>query len=75
MVLGMMLQPAGHGSCNDPVVQMGVASTVVTDVPGSAIQHDPANEIYGDKFNPSNSIVLGQVLVLYLLSTTPKTCS
>jgi len=35
-------------------------STVVTDVAGSiAIEHDPDNEIYGDKFNPNDSIILG----------------
>lgn len=34
-------------------------TTVTTDVSGSiAVKHDPANEIYGDKFNPNDSIAL-----------------
>jgi hypothetical protein len=51
-----------------------LATTVVTDVPGSiAIQHDPANEIYGDKFNPNDSIVLGQGLgSLFIIQQHPR---
>lgn len=36
------------------------AATVVTDTLASvAIKHDPANEIYGDKFNPNDKFILG----------------
>jgi hypothetical protein len=50
------------------------ASTVITDVAGSiAIEHDPANEIYGDKFNPNDSIVLGQGLgSLFIIQQHPR---
>ena len=48
--------------------------TVKTDVAGSiAIEHDPDNEIYGDKFNPNDSIVLGQGLgILFIIQQTPR---
>lgn len=50
------------------------SSTVVTDVSGSiAIQHDPINEIYGDKFNPNDSIILGQGLgILFIIQQHPR---
>ena len=50
------------------------ASTVITDVAGSiAIEHDPANEIYGDKFNPNDSIILGQGLgSLFIIQQHPR---
>lgn len=50
------------------------SSTVITDVPGSiAIQHDPENEIYGDKFNPNDSIVLGNGLgSLFIIQQHPR---
>ena len=49
-------------------------ATVKTDVAGSiAIEHDPDNEIYGDKFNPNDSIVLGQGLgILFIIQQTPR---
>lgn len=49
-------------------------STVTTDVAGSiAIEHDPDNEIYGDKFNPNDSIVLGQGLgILFIIQQHPR---
>ena len=51
-----------------------LVSTVVTDVPASiAIQHDPENEIYGDKFNPNDTIVLNQGLgSLFIIQQHPR---
>lgn len=51
-----------------------LVTTVTTDVPGSiAIQHDPANEVYGDKFNPNDSIVLNQGLgLLFIIQQHPR---
>lgn len=49
-------------------------NSVVTDTLGSiAIKHDPANGIFGDKFNPQDSIVLdgGLGSVFYILRTRP----
>jgi hypothetical protein len=48
--------------------------TVITDVAGSiAIEHDPDNEIYGDKFNPNDSIILGQGLgSLFIIQQHPR---
>lgn len=50
------------------------ATTVATDVAASiAVEHDPANEIYGDKFNPNDSIVLGQGLgSLFIIQQHPR---
>lgn len=50
------------------------AGTVTTDVSGSiAIEHDPSSEIYGDKFNPNDSIVLGQGLgLLFIIQQHPR---
>lgn len=53
----------------------GITSgTVVTDVAGSiAVEHDPDNEIYGDKFNPNDSIILGQGLgMLFIIQQHPR---
>lgn len=49
-------------------------STVTTDVSGSiAVKHDPDAEIYGDKFNPNDSIILGQGLgLLFLIQQHPR---
>lgn len=49
-------------------------NSVVTDVAGSiAIEHNPDNEIYGDKFNPNDSIVLGQGLgSLFIIQQHPR---
>jgi hypothetical protein len=54
-----------------------LVSTVVTDVAGSiAIQHDPANEVYGDKFNPNDSIVLNSGLgSLFIIQQHPRRSS
>lgn len=50
------------------------ANTVVTNTVGSiAIKHDPENEIYGDKFNPNDSILLGSGLgILFLITNHPR---
>ena len=54
-----------------------IVTTVVTDVAGSiAVKHDPENEIYGDKFNPNDSIVLNQGLgSLFLIQQHPRRSS
>lgn len=54
-----------------------VEGTVTFDVPGSiSIKHDPALEIYGDKFNPNDSISLGNGLgMLFILTTHPRRAS
>lgn len=50
------------------------STTVATDIPGSiAIQHDPDNEIYGDKFNPNDSVILGAGLgSLFIIQQHPR---
>lgn len=46
-------------------------STVVTNTIGSvAIKHEPANNIWGDKFNPNDSIVLDNGLGIQLIFTS-----
>lgn len=46
------------------------ATTIATNTIGSiAIKHDPANGIYGDKFNPNDSVTLGNGLGIMLLFT------
>ena len=50
-------------------------TTVVTDVIGSfAIKHDPATGVYGDKFNPQDSVVLqsGLGTLLYIQRVRPS---
>lgn len=53
------------------------SSTIVTNTVGSvAIKHDPANNIWGDKFNPNDSFVLGAGLgILCLIMDTPRKAS
>lgn len=53
------------------------ATTVVTNVVGSiAIKHDPDAEIYGDKFNPNDSIILGNGLgLLFIITSHPRRSS
>lgn len=52
-------------------------SNITTDTIGSvAIKHDPANNIFGDKFNPNDSFVLGAGLgLLCLILDTPRKSS
>lgn len=46
------------------------ATTITTDTVGSlALKHDPANNVWGDKFNPNDSIVLGDGLGIMLIIT------
>lgn len=51
-----------------------IESTVTTNVPGSiAVKHDPQNEIYGDKFNPNDTIVLSQGTgLIFIIQQHPR---
>lgn len=64
------------GGLVTPITYTGGLSaiTVKTDVSGSiAVKHDPENEIYGDKFNPNDSIVLNQGLgILFIIQQHPR---
>ena len=53
------------------------AVNIATDTVGSlAVKHDPANNIWGDKFNPNDSIVLGAGLgILLVITSTPRKAS
>lgn len=53
------------------------ANTITTDTIGSvAIKHEPANNIFGDKFNPNDSFVLGAGLgLLCIITDTPRKAS
>ncbi len=52
-------------------------SNIATDTIGSvAIKHDPANNIFGDKFNPNDSFVLGAGLgLLCIILDNPRLSS
>lgn len=52
-------------------------ATVTTDVQGSiAIKHDPDSNIYGDKFNPNDSIVLDAGLgLMFIIQQHPRRAS
>lgn len=52
-------------------------STVVTNVRGSvAIKHDPELQIFGDKFNPNDSIILGNGEgMLFIITDHPRRSS
>lgn len=48
------------------------ANNITTDTVGSvAIKHDPANNIFGDKFNPNDAFVLGAGLGLLCIIMSP----
>lgn len=53
-------------------------ATVTVNTPASiAIKHDPANEIYGDKFGPNDTIVLdpGGANVYFIIQQIPRRAS
>lgn len=53
------------------------ANNITTDTIGSiAIKHEPTNNIFGDKFNPNDSFVLGAGLgLLCIILDTPRKAS
>lgn len=53
------------------------ASSVETDTPISfAVKHEPENEIYGDKFNPNDSITLDYGLgIVVIITSQPRLAS
>lgn len=49
-----------------------IVSTITTNTQGSlALKHDPANNIWGDKFNPNDQIILGEGAGINLVLTGP----
>lgn len=52
------------------------ASTVATNTPGTiAVKHEPDNDIWGDKFNPNDSITLGAGGINFLIQQHPRRSS